>query len=376
MLVYWLVFAVFASGAWLYASSLSRLQATPASGTAAAAASHRSIMLGVAAFALVVLIGLRYRVGGDWANYRDIFRYVSSFDLSYAIDTSRQEPGFIVLNWLAARLGAGVWLVNVLCAILFTYGLMQLCRQQPNPWLALVIATPFLIIVVAMGYTRQATAVGCVMAGLARIIDRRPSLQFIVWVLVGTLFHRTALVFAPIMLIATTRNRLVAYSLVVLSLILAYYTVLPSSIDQYSRGYLREQLNAAGAQVRVLMDVVPATAVLLFGRKFFWTPEERAVWRTYAILCVIAAAALPFIKSTAIVDRLAIYLIPMQIFAYGRIGYAFGLTNRGWLMWTTGVILYSAAVLFVWVNYAVNSFAWVPYRTYLSQPSDTVRGET
>ena len=178
------------------------------------------------------------------------------------------------------------------------------------------------------------------------------------------------------MLIATTRNRLIAYSLVVLSLILAYYTVLPSSIDQYSRGYLREQLNAAGAQVRVLMDVVPATAVLLFGRKFFWTPEERAVWRTYAILCVIAAAALPFIKSTAIVDRLAIYLIPMQIFAYGRIGYAFGLTNRGWLMWTTGVILYSAAVLFVWVNYAVNSFAWVPYRTYLSQPSDTVRGET
>jgi hypothetical protein len=109
---------------------------------------------------------------------------------------------------------------------------------------------------------------------------------------------------------------------------------------------------------------------LVFARRFFWTVEERAVWRTYAILCLIAGAALPFIQSSAIIDRLAIYLIPMQIFVYARIGYAFGLVRRGWLMWTAGVILYSSAVLFVWLNYAVNAFAWLPYQNYLTQPSD------
>lgn len=377
MLVYWLIFAAFAAGSWSYASRVSRLATAPVSGLPASTSNRRSIMLTAAGLALIVLIGVRYRVGGDWANYLELFRYVAAHELFYAIDTSRQEPGYIFLNWLAGQIGVGVWFVNVICAILFVYGLMQLCRQQPNPWLALAVATPFLIIVVAMGYTRQATAVGCLMAGLASIVNRKPVVHFLGWVLVGTLFHRTALVFAPIMLISTTKNRFVAYGLVLLSLALAYYTVLPTSIDQYTRGYIREQLNAAGAQVRVLMDVVPAALALIFRRRFFWTPEERAVWRTYAVLCLIAGAALPFIHSSAIVDRLAIYLIPMQIFVYARIGYAFGLIQRGWLMWTTAVVAYCAAVLFVWVNYAVNSFAWLPYRNYVVEQTDLMRpGET
>ena len=50
-------------------------------------------------------------------------------------------------------------------AVPFTYGLFRICRQQPNPWLALVVATPFLIIVVGMGYTRQAAAMGFLMIG-------------------------------------------------------------------------------------------------------------------------------------------------------------------------------------------------------------------
>src|SRR5207302_10824097 len=144
--------------------------------------------------------------------------------------------------------------------------------------------------------------------------------------------------------------------------------VLPSAIDQYAPGYIRSQLSASGATIRVIMDVVPAAIVLLSGRKFYWSDEEKAVWRTFAILCLAAGAALPFINSSVVIDRLAIYLIPMQIFVYARIGYCFGLIRRGWLMWTSAVIFYSAAVLFVWLNYAVNAFAWVPYGNYLTAP--------
>jgi hypothetical protein len=74
-----------------------------------------------------------------------------------------------------------------------------------------------------------------------------------------------------------------------------------------------------------------------------------------------------------IIDRLTIYLIPMQIFVYSRIGYCFGLFRRGWLMWTTAVIAYAAAVQFVWLNYAVNSFAWLPYRNYLTASDESYR---
>lgn len=368
MLVYWLIFAAFAAGAYSYASALSRTGLMPASGSAAAIESRRSVVLGLAGIALLLLIGLRYRVGGDWPNYLELYRRVASQELFYALTTARQEPGFILVNWLGTHFGLSIWFVNLVCAVPFTYGLMQLCRQQPNPWLALLVATPFLIVVVGMGYTRQAAALGCLMAGLANIVDRRRPIRFVAWIILGALFHRTVLVFIPIMFIASTSNKLVSYSLVLVSVVLAYYTVLPGAIDLYAPGYIREQASAAGAAIRVIMDVVPAAIVIIFGRRFFWSPEERAVWRTYAILCMVAGVALPFIHSSVIVDRLAIYLIPMQIFVYARIGYAFGLTQRGWLMWTTAVIAYSAAVQFVWLNYAVNAYAWLPYKNYLTFP--------
>jgi hypothetical protein len=156
---------------------------------------------------------------------------------------------------------------------------------------------------------------------------------------------------------------------VVVTLVLAYYTVLPSTFDRYSSGYIHEQYNAAGAPVRVLMDVVPAAIVLLSKGRFYWSAEEKSVWRTYAVLSILAGVALPFIRSSVIIDRLAIYLIPMQVFAYARIGYCFGLIRRGWLAWTAAVALYAAAVLFVWLNYAVNAWGWIPYQNYLLAPA-------
>ena len=74
MLVYWLIFAAFAVGAVSVASRISRLGLMPVSGQAAEFVARRSIAFSAAGLALMLLIGLRYEVGGDWSNYFDIFR--------------------------------------------------------------------------------------------------------------------------------------------------------------------------------------------------------------------------------------------------------------------------------------------------------------
>lgn len=367
MLIYWLMFSIFSASA-LQAGSAIAQSSGPMSGQYATAVWRRSIALSIATVALLLLIGLRYRVGGDWPNYINVFRRIAPQELGPVLTNSTIEPGYAVANWLAAELGKGVWLVNLICALPFTYGLYRICRQQPNPWLALVVATPFLIVVVGMGYTRQAAALGCLMIGLSGIVEKRPSAYFVLWALVGSAFHRTVLAFIPIMLIAAVKNRVLAYTLVVASAAVSYFVLLPGAMSQYGAGYLQQRYDAAGAVIRVVMGVIPAVVVLLNGRRFYWSREERSVWSTYAVLCVLAGLSLPFIHSSVVVDRLAIYLIPLQVFAYGRIGYAFGLARRGWLSWTVGIIVYSAAVLFVWLNYAVNAYAWVPYHNYLSEP--------
>ena len=75
----------------------------------------------------------------------------------------------MLLNWFAGQNELGFWFVNTVCGGIFSYGLIAFARSQPRPWLALAVAVPYLIIVVAMGYTRQAAAIGFVMLGLVRL---------------------------------------------------------------------------------------------------------------------------------------------------------------------------------------------------------------
>lgn len=89
---------------------------------------------------LTLLIGLRYEVGADWGTYLLHIEWAANDTFSEAL--ARPDPAFSVLNWIAARLGLGVYLVNSIFAALFTFGLIAFCRSQPRPWLTLVVAVP------------------------------------------------------------------------------------------------------------------------------------------------------------------------------------------------------------------------------------------
>jgi len=102
---------------------------------------------------LVLMIGLRHEVGGDWGNYVEHIEMVTNVPLQEAL--SQGDPAYSLLNWLAAEPGLGIYFTNTVCAALFAWGLLVFCRAQPRPWLALVVAVPYMVTVVAMGYTRQ-----------------------------------------------------------------------------------------------------------------------------------------------------------------------------------------------------------------------------
>ena len=367
MLIYWLMFSLFAAAAIFHSSAAGNPLAVGPGGQAPAVGRGPAVAPVVVALFLIALIGLRYKVGGDWANYLQIYRVIAIQSLERAFNTSVQEPAYTLINWTAAQLGAGMWLVNLLNAVPFVVGLILLSRQQTNFWLALLVATPFLIIVVGMGYTRQASALGFLMIGCSELIRTRSLLRFVGWVLIGSFFHRTVLVFIPIMLMATGQKRATVFLLGILTIVIAYYTVLPNALERYAPGYIKNVYTAAGATVRVLMNLLPAVILLLSQDKLYRSPEERTIWRTFAIMALVAAIALPLVSSSVIVDRLSIYLIPLQMFVFARLPYT---RSAGTLagVWTFLVILYTALVMFVWLNYAVNAHSWIPYRNYLQGP--------
>ena len=63
------------------------------------------------------------------------------------------------------------------------------------------------------------------------------------------------------------------------------------------------------------------------------------------------------VRSSAAVDRLALYTIPLQMVVLSRPRSVF--TSEGF--GTALIIAYAAAVQFTWLNYAHHARFWVPY---------------
>ena len=159
----------------------------------------------LAGFALTITIGLRYQVGGDWNNYLEYFAVIPTWELVEVLADG--DPGYMLLNWFAGRNELGIWFVNTVCGGIFSYGLIAFARSQPRPWLALAVAVPYLIIVVAMGYTRQAAAIGFVMLGLVRL-GNGSFVRFALCIALAATFHKTATLLLPLAALSSTKSRL------------------------------------------------------------------------------------------------------------------------------------------------------------------------
>jgi len=316
-------------------------------------------------FFLTLLIGLRDQVGGDWFNY---FPYLErSLGIPLADVFLEDEPGYGLLNWIAANWGGDVYLVHTLCGLVFTIGLLIFCRAQPRPWLALTLAFPYLITVVAMGYSRQGVAIGLEMLALLAL-QRNRLLQFLGWIALAATFHRTVLVL--LILPASTLSGNLRFSQLLRLLLLIgsayglYSAVIAPDIDYYVQGYIEAQYQSQGALIRVLLCLLPALVFLFNRRRFQLSADTQRIWTFMSLLAVAAAVGLFTIASSTAVDRLALYLIPLQIFVGSRIPDTriFGIAPASW---NQLLIAFSLAVLLGWLLFAGHSQFWLPYRNLL-----------
>lgn len=309
---------------------------------------------------VAAMIGFRFEVGGDWAAYLELLQRSRFQDLASAL-SNFGDPGYNLLNWIAGRIGAGIWFVNSVCGIIFCWGLAKFAARQPSPWLAVTIAVPYLIIVVAMGYTRQGVAIGFIMAGLASRLGGGSLLRLGVYVAMAALFHKTAVVIFPLVALSAKRNRFTNIVVVLVSGYFLYNVFLAGSEQRFIAGYIEDtHYVSQGAPLRVAMNILPAAILLLFPKRFDFAPEERLVWRNFSLFSLILGLALLMTSASTAVDRIALYVIPLQLAILSRIPTC--VVRRGFGL--ALVIGYSIAVQFMWLNFSTFSRLWVPYRIY------------
>lgn len=310
---------------------------------------------------LTMFIGLRYEVGGDWDSYLAHVDNVKGDSLINAMEG--MDPAYAFLEWIGSNYWGGIYLVNIICAAIFTWGLLVFCRTQPRPWLALLIAVPFLITVVAMGYTRQAAAIGLSMVGFTSLMQRK-ILAFVLWVVIATLFHKTAMILIPFVLFLKTNHRLLTLIGLLIVAALLFFLLIWDYIDILDRGYIEANYNSSGAEVRVFMNALPAFFFLLLKKKFVLLMDQDKFWSWMSATALCFIALLLITPSSTAVDRLALYWMPIQIFVWARAPEVLSNFVKWRALCTFGVVLCSGAIQFIWLFFAEHAFAWLPYKFY------------
>lgn len=316
------------------------------------------------AFLLLVLgIGFRYQVGGDWFQYIDIIDSMRGVGLTDAVSNLRNDFFYTFLNWVSANFDiGGVYFTNVICAAIFSWGLIEFCRAQPRAWLALTIAIPYLVIVVAMGYTRQGVAIGAVMLGLVALSERN-IVKFLMFMVLAATFHKTAVVLMPLAIFSISKNRTLSIFLIGGFAGLFYALLLQNATDNLLVNYVGAQYESSGAGIRVVMNVVPALVFLSFRRNFALNPVDQRFWTWMSLGGLAFVLLLAISPSSTAVDRMALYWIPLQLFVLSRLPDALARAGHAG-NWVMMVVAYCAAVQFTWLFFAKTAFAWLPYQFY------------
>jgi hypothetical protein len=208
-----------------------------------------------------------------------------------------------------------------------------------------------------MGYTRQATAIGLLMCGFGYLLQGRV-IPYLAMVVLASSFHQTAIVFSTIPLLQPGRGYFrLALGLVLLVALSSISIILEQANTLYLH-YVEENMESSGGQVRVLMNLPPVLIMLANWRKWGEEYGDRWLWGGMALVAV-AFVPLVLIASTA-VDRMALYLIPLQIVAWARLPtFIKGRIQKNLAIYA--IIVYSAIVQFIWLVYANFSSSWIPY---------------
>ena len=334
-----------------------------------ALASFRSsnLMLFMVALFFWLMIGFRFEVGMDWSNYLRLYNaeYKLGANVSASTALFQLEPGFALLSWFAAKTGGGIIMINAVSALIFCWGFFIFAKNCREPWLAVVIATPLLVVAFAMSGIRQAIAMGVVFYVFS-YWDQRSVVARIALVLLASLFHFSA-VFILIFVALSARiqpvAKLAAVAAVGLLILLAIY-VAPTAMQSYSELYVsgRRRLEAPGALAQIAVIAAAAVAYFVYRKKWVEANGDHLLLRNLAIVALLSVPA-AFISSVG-AYRFALYLWPMAMYVYSGIPAMID-KAEGQFLYRLMLVLASAALMLGWLTYANNSSAWLPYQNWL-----------
>ena len=318
-----------------------------------------SVALVAMAIILVVFVGLRHNVGMDWNNYVIIMNTVSKLEFWRALNQT--EPGYALILLFGAETDLGIYTANLLTAALCVTALVIWARKTPEPWLALVAAFPFFILVFLMSANRQGAAASAIMIVLAYWY-RLGTIGRVVGILICACFHFSALIFLALVSVDLRLSPVLRRAgMVVVAIGALFFLQQSESGIWYATTYgagAEGAGDSSGAFFHIALNAIPASL-------YFLAPQWRPVLFPAPILRYLAFAALAMlpialVASTA-ASRLNFYWTPMTMYVVAALPTVLAARSKTlFRVFGSTLIL---AVGPVWLLTANSSRAYLPYQS-------------
>lgn len=309
---------------------------------------------------LIIVVGLRFRIGADWYNYLIIYNAMAGGSLSVYLSST--DPAYGLLNFIAFQLGYGMWFVNIICAIFFFTSLDYFCKNTKKYWIALLVSFPYLILSVSMGFTRQSVAIGLGMLAITQLFKNDKKF-FLLWVFVALLFHKSALlllIFTPYAfnIKFTPLKSGVYFAIFIIALL-----VIMNKFSAEENLYFTDEVSSAGALVRMIIHAPAVGIYLIYRNRFKKIYGEKLPVLDGLLVLITVFFFISFIYST-FADRFNLYFYMFDMLVLSTI--TLFLNRPNYYIYLGGVILFEFILMFVWLNYSPwAQCCWIPYQNYL-----------
>ena len=202
-------------------------------------------------------MGFKFHVGGDWGTYINYFNEIISKDKFQFKVTN--DIGWQYLNYFIWKINLPFPILNLVSAIIFLIGIHFNAKLYENYWLFYLILLPYFIFVVGMGYTRQSISIGLLLISISYFIKGEQFKTFlisIILILLGSLFHKSVLIFIILPLLVMRKN-IFQFGIIILLMylffILTLFLLLDGNMFRRIIYFFQVSYSSFGAYLRTLI---------------------------------------------------------------------------------------------------------------------------
>ena len=273
--------------------------------------------------------------------------------------------GYDLLNWLVGRLNLEFYFINILCIILGIFSFHSF-KNLPNRWILWVVIFHTGIMILSMGYVRQAFAIFFIIIAINSLIFKK-IYYFFFYTTLGFLFHKTSFIFFLLIFFYFEK---INYKYFLIILIPTISILILESKSLYKLYYLyveQSTLRGAGGEslgvyYRLPISIVVAVLFLIYKEHLSKNFIERKIYVFFSFY-VFFLIPVSF-ASTTLADRMLLYSFPLSLVTFCRFENIFINKKHKYIV-NILIILIQFTNLFYWSVFSNTGIAWSIYRSYL-----------